>query len=165
MITTSEDNETFIPYFLPQGTILPNSNGVDLTSFAFVPNGMYVAKEAYLGSPETVSFDSPKLAHITLPLVTEGSIQSASDFQARPVTWNIKSLQLPSGAIKVALYVVIDTRAVVSTSIVDLSKTPVGNAADRNMQKLSSLEEAVTILGTGGVEPIQILRKMKDTGF
>lgn len=157
--------QSIIPYFLPQGVLLPGQKGVEFTAFAFVPNAMFVAIEPRTGAPDGVGLSLDGLGHLTLPLASKGSVSSAADLQGRPVSWSAKEVDLGDSVSHVALHVAVEGGPVVSTSIIRLVDTPAAPTKDSGLQRLSALEEAVGLLGTGGLEAIELLKKMKDGGF
>ncbi|UTF60679.1 hypothetical protein [Gilvimarinus sp. DA14] len=159
----SEGN--FVPFFQPQGSLLPGNKGIDISAFAFVPNALYQADKAKVSTPSTITMESDNVIHITLPLKMVGSIESPSDFQGRPVSWALKDIELDDGITHVAIHVIGRDQIVLNSRIVALDSTSASKKLDVSTQKLSALEDAVSKLGNGGLEPIQLLKKMKDSGF
>lgn len=160
-----EINETLgtsIPFYQPQGSVFPVGSGnYELAAFAFVPNGNYESAAPTAKAPSVVSIEEKGLAHVTLPLLEKGKVESAIDLQPKPVHWINKNLNLGEELTHIAIHVTIDEK-LVSTRIVDLNNYP---EASTPTQKLSTLEQSISNFGDGKVDPLRILVKMKDSGF
>ncbi|WP_289240605.1 hypothetical protein [Pseudomonas sp. FEMGT703P] len=159
---TQEANSPVIPFFDPQGTILPSSNGMyELSSFTFVPNALFRAEEPQVGAPASVKYSEQGLGHVTLPLSVSGSLEHATEFQGKPVSWLSNSLALGKDLTHVAVYVVLEGY-IVATRVVNLEDF---SSNSGSAQRLSALQDAVAHVGQGVVDPVRLLVKMKDSGF
>lgn len=164
MLSNQSTNDAVLPYFVPQGTLLPSGTTFDLTAFTFVPNAGFTADAVTAAAPPSSRYAAPGLAHLTLALAWANALERATDFQGRPVAWTARDLDLGTDLTHVALYVVTGP-TILSVSVIDLGRTPAGKTADASLLRLTSLETAVRLLGNGGLEPIELMKKMKDSGF
>lgn len=164
MLSNQSANDSVLPYFVPQGTVLPSGTSFDLTAFAFVPNAGFTAGGVTASPPSSSRYAAPGLAHLTLDLIRANDLDRAADFQGRPVAWTARDLDLGTGLTHVALYVTCGP-AILSVSVIDLARTPVAKTADPTLMRLTALETAAKLLGNGGLEHIELMKKMKDSGF